>query len=63
MIEFPRGKSGSLKSIELSEIKDENDEPQWIQINLLSYTIIDPDAFIIEEIGKMSIWRIGIMIL
>lgn len=45
MIEFPRGKSGSLKSIELSEIKDENDEPQWIQINLLSYTIIDPDAF------------------
>lgn len=45
MIEFPRGKSGSLKRIELSEIKDENDEPQWIQINLLSYTIIDPDAF------------------
>ena len=45
MIEFPRGKSGSLKSIELSEIKDENDEPQWIKINLLSYTIIDPDAF------------------
>ena len=45
MIEFPRGKSGSLKSIELSEIKDENDEPQWIQINLLSYTMIEPDAF------------------
>lgn len=45
MIEFPRGKCGSLKNIEFSEIKDENDEPQWIQINLLSYTIIDPDAF------------------
>lgn len=45
MIEFPRGKCGSLKNIEFSEIKDENDEPQWVQINLLSYTIIDPDAF------------------
>lgn len=45
MIKFPRGKYGSLKSINFSEIKDENDGPKWIQINLLSYTLIDPDAF------------------
>lgn len=46
LVGFPRGgKSGSLKNITFSNLVDENDNPNWIQIGLLSYTIIDPEAF------------------
>lgn len=46
LICFPRGgKSGSLKHVSFSEIKDETGNPNWIQIELLSYTIVDPEAF------------------
>jgi hypothetical protein len=45
MINLPRGKSGSLKSVTFSELSDERNEPKWIQAILLSYTIIDPAAF------------------
>ncbi len=46
LIDFPYGgKSGSLKSVIFSNILDENDNPNWIQIRLLSYTIIDSEAF------------------
>lgn len=45
MIELPRGKSGSLKSMTFSELLDERDQPKWIQTTLLSYTIVDPNAF------------------
>ena len=45
MIELPRGKQGSLKSVIYSEILDERNEPKWIHANLLSYTIVDPAAF------------------
>lgn len=46
LISFPRsGKSGSLKYATLSNLLDENNTPKWIQIGLLSYTIIDPEAF------------------
>lgn len=43
---FPRGgKAGSLKYVSFSNILDQNGNPNWIQIGLLSYTIIDPEAF------------------
>lgn len=46
LIPFPRGgKAGSLKYTTFSERLDENGIPCWIQIGLLAYTIIDPDAF------------------
>jgi len=45
MIELPRDKCGSLKSVTFSELLDENNEPKWIQATLLSYTIVDPNAF------------------
>lgn len=46
LINFPRsGKSGSLKYATFSNLLDENNTPKWIQIGLLSYTIIDPEAF------------------
>lgn len=46
LICFPRGgKSGSLKNITFSELLDENRNPKWIQIELLSYTIVDSEAF------------------
>lgn len=46
LIGFPRGgKSGSLKYVTFSNLLDENGNPNWIQIGLLSYTIIDPEAF------------------
>ena len=46
LISFPRsGKSGSLKYATFSNLFDENNTPKWIQIGLLSYTIIDPEAF------------------
>lgn len=46
LVEFPRGgKSGSLKHITFSSILDENGNPNWIQIGLLSYTIIDTESF------------------
>lgn len=46
LISFPRsGKSGSLKYATFSNLLDENNTPKWIQFGLLSYTIIDPEAF------------------
>lgn len=46
LVGFPRGgKSGSLKYVTFSQLLDENGNPNWIQIGLLSYTIIDPEAF------------------
>lgn len=46
LIAFPRGgRSGSIKNVIFSEISDENGVPNWIQINLLSYVIVDPTAF------------------
>ena len=46
LIDFPHGgKSGSLKYVTFSEQLDESGNSHWIQIGLLSYTIIDPEAF------------------
>ena len=46
LISFPRsGKSGSLKYATFSNLFDDFFTPKWIQIGLLSYTIIDPEAF------------------
>ena len=46
LVEFPRGgKSGSLKYLRNGNQLDRNNNPCWIEIGLLSYTIIDPDAF------------------
>lgn len=46
LVEFPNsGRSGSLKHVTFSELLDENNCPRWIQIGLLSYTIIDKNAF------------------
>lgn len=46
LVRFQRGgKSGSLKAITFSSLLDGDGNPNWIQIELLSYTIIDPDAF------------------
>ncbi|MBO5380689.1 MAG: DUF4747 family protein [Bacteroides sp.] len=46
LVGFPRGgKAGSLKYVSFSNILDQNGNPNWIQIGLLSYTIIDPEAF------------------
>ena len=46
LVGFPRGgKSGSLKYVTFSNLLDENGNPNWIQIGLLSYIIIDQEAF------------------
>lgn len=45
MIALPRDKFGSLKSMTFSELLDERNQPKWIQATLLSYTIVDPNAF------------------
>lgn len=45
MIQLPRGKHGSLKSMTFSEQLDENAEPKWIHAVLVSYTIVDATAF------------------
>ena len=46
LIDFPRGgRSGSVKNVIFSETLDENGSPTWIQINLLTYVIVDPTAF------------------
>lgn len=46
LVEFQYGgRTGSLKSIEFSETLDEHGQPKWIKMILLSYTIIDPNAF------------------
>lgn len=45
LISLPREKCESLKSMTFSESLDENHEPKWIKAILLSYTIIDPNAF------------------
>jgi hypothetical protein len=45
MVSLPRGKSGSLKSMQFSEILDNENEPKWIRSVLLSYTIVDPAKF------------------
>lgn len=60
LIKFPRGgKSGSLKSVQFSEILEEDGNPCWIHIELLSYTVIDPEAFYNKrsrEDVKMENW-------
>lgn len=60
LIKFPRGgKSGSLKSVQLSELSEEDGNPCWIHIGLLSYTVIDPEAFYnkrSQEDVKMENW-------
>ena len=39
LVGFPHGgKSGSLKYVTFSNLLDENGNPNWIQIGLLSYT-------------------------
>jgi hypothetical protein len=45
LVRLPREKCESLKSITFSESLDNENEPKWIQLILLSYTIIDPTAF------------------
>ena len=46
LISFPRGgKSGSLKYLRASELLDKHGNPNWIELGLLSYTIVDPEAF------------------
>lgn len=52
LIELPRDKCESLKSMTFSEEQDENLNPKWIKTILLSYTIIDPDAFYNRRIQK-----------
>lgn len=60
LIKFPRGgKSGSLKNIQFSELLEEDGTPRWIHIGLLSYTVIDPEAFYNKrsrEDVKMENW-------
>lgn len=60
LIKFPRGgKSGSLKCVQLSELLEEDGNPCWIHIGLLSYTVIDPEAFYnkrSQEDVKMENW-------
>lgn len=60
LIKFPRGgKSGSLKSIQSSEHLEKDGSPCWIHIGLLSYTVIDPEAFYnrrSQEDVKMENW-------
>lgn len=45
LIDGVRGKNLSVKNISESEILDANGQPSWIVLTILSYTIIDPDAF------------------
>lgn len=45
LISIPRERSESIKSMSFSELLDEENEPKWIKTILLSYTIIDPNAF------------------
>ena len=61
LVRFPRGgKSGSLKYVIFSDVLDENGNPKWIQIRLLSYTIIDPESFYnrrIQEDVTVNDWN------
>jgi len=61
LVKFPRGgKSGSLKNVTFSEILDEARNPKWIHIGLLSYTIVDPEAFYNRRSGEnvtMNDWN------
>ena len=41
MVSLPRERCESLKSIAFSQSLDENNVPKYIQLSLLSYTIID----------------------
>ena len=46
LINFPRGRRfGCVKNVIFSKTLDENGIPNWIQINLLTYVIVDPTAF------------------
>lgn len=45
LINIPRDRCESLKSVIFSELLDDENEPKWIKITLLSYTLIDPNAF------------------
>lgn len=46
MVGLPRGgKSASLKHMACCNLLDENENPKWVQLELLSYTIIDQTAF------------------
>ena len=45
LVELDRNRCESLKSIVFSEILDKESNPLWINLTLLAYTIIDPDAF------------------
>lgn len=45
MISLPREKCESLKSMVFSNSLDDNNQPKWVEMVLLSYTIIDPDKF------------------
>lgn len=45
MVNIPRDRCESLKSVLFSESLDNENIPKWIKIVILSYTIIDPNAF------------------
>lgn len=45
MVSLPREKCASLKSMTFSNSLDDEGQPKWINLVLLSYTIIDPDRF------------------
>lgn len=45
LIELPREKCESLKSITFSEELENDSNNKWINMTLLSYTMIDPEAF------------------
>lgn len=45
MVSLPRERCESLKSLSFSNSLDDANEPKWIQISLLSYTIVDPAKF------------------
>lgn len=61
LIKFPRGgKAGSLKSVQFSELLEEDGNPCWIHIGLLSYTVVDPESFYnrrSQEDVKMENWN------
>lgn len=46
LVDFPYGgKTASLKYLRKSELLEKDGMPQWLELGLLSYTIIDPTAF------------------
>lgn len=45
LVDLPREKCESLRNIVFSDTLDNDGYPQWIKVNLLSYTIIDPQSF------------------